>query len=231
MNKPEITGVELRTIAAAKLRATEGDEDQMILSGYAASFNVLSANLGGFRERLMPGAFKDSLASNPDVKCLLNHDASIVLGRTKSGTLAVAEDDRGLKFACQLDENQQSHCDIHAAIKRGDISECSFAFTIPPDGDEWDESEDNGARFVRRTIKRCNLLDVSAVTYPAYNAAGATAVAARFADQTGDELRKKRIADAAKAVLGDRDKRIAEALRECNADAVWLERLADIPNN
>lgn len=169
------TGVEKR---AFNLRA-ESQGDEMSLVGRAASFNVLSQDLGGFREMLAPGCFSLSLATNPDVKCLINHDASLLLGRTKSGTLKVWEDAQGLNFKCQLDPNQQAHRDFHSAIKRGDIDQCSFAFTVPDGGDDWAEVTENGARFIKRTVRAVNLMDVSAVTYPAYNADGATAVSAR----------------------------------------------------
>src|SRR6185437_3921662 len=114
-----------------------------------------------------------------DVRCLFNHDASQVLGRRSAGTLEVEEDDRGLKFRCSLDENNSAHMNIRSSILRGDINQCSFAFTVDPaGGDEWDEAQESGVRFLRRTLRKVNLMDVSAVTYPAYNSPGATVVAA-----------------------------------------------------
>ena len=68
-------------------------------------------------------------------------------------------------------------------MKRGDVSQCSFAFTVRDGAEDWDNAEDErGAKFARRTIREVNLLDVSAVTYPAYSAPGATSVQARAAD-------------------------------------------------
>jgi uncharacterized protein len=216
------TGVEERAIVGANLRA-ESQGDEMALTGYAASFNVLSQDLGGFRERIAPRAFSLSLASNPDVKCLLNHDPNFVLGRTKSGTLAIAEDDRGLRFRCQLDKNQQMHRDLHAAIKRGDLDQCSFAFKVPDGGDDWDESEENGVPFIRRTVRNCNLMDVSAVTYPAYNAPGATVVAARHLGLKTDAQRRARVAEIGEQIRADR---IAQAGRDVAEDLAWLARMA-----
>lgn len=183
MNK-ELT-IEQRSIAVAELRASEGDEPAM--EGYAASFNVLSGNLGGYRETIAPGAFTKSLATGADVRCLFNHDASQVLGRRSAGTLEVSEDKRGLKFRCALDPNNTDHMNLRASILRGDIKECSFAFTVPAGGDDWDEGTDeNGLRYVRRTLRNVNLLDVSAVTYPAYSQKDATEVQARAAGNNPD---------------------------------------------
>jgi HK97 family phage prohead protease len=169
---------------AGELRADGGAKFE--LSGYAASFNTLSRDLGGFRERIAPGAFKRSLAAGTDVKCLFNHDANVVLGRVGNKTLAVSEDARGLKFTCQLNPASQQHRDIYESVKRGDVSQCSFAFQVRSAEDEdWDEDKDErGVRFPRRTIRNCDLLDVSAVTYPAYSENNATSVQARAADYT-----------------------------------------------
>jgi uncharacterized protein len=141
--------------------------------------------LGGFKERIAPGAFTRSLVEGTDVKCLVNHSPSELLGRTKNGTLNLEQDSRGLKFRCALNPDSQAHRDLHAAIKRGDMDECSFAFTVPEGGDVWDEAKDeNGQRYQRRTLRDVDLLDVSAVTYPAYNN---TSVGARSAADYGDD--------------------------------------------
>lgn len=204
---------EKRAVAVASLRA-ESQGDEMSISGYAASFNVLSSDLGGFREQISPGAFALSLSSGADVKALFNHDPSKLLGRIKARTLKVWEDARGLCFRCMLDKSNTDHTNLHSAIKRGDISECSFGFKVPPDGDVWDEAEENSVRFVRRTLRKVDLLDVSAVTYPAYDSPGATSVAARKAgavaatkwppnDRIGDSERKARVESVGRVVAED----------------------------
>lgn len=171
--------IEQRSFAGT-LRAAS-DEGKFELRGYAAAFNSLSKDLGGFKERLAPGCFKRSLDEGDDVFALFNHDRNIILGRRSAKTLDVAEDDKGLKFAVRLNPASQSHRDIYASVQRGDISECSFAFTVNDDADQdlEDATDEKGQRFIRRTIKRCSLLDVSVVTYPAYNT---TSVQARSAD-------------------------------------------------
>ena len=145
----------------SELRAAKG---AMKLSGYAARFNELSGDLGGFRELIRPGAFKRSLETGADVVATLNHDVNFVLGRTKSGTLKLREDSYGLAFECALDPGNSMHQNVHASIARGDISECSFAFTVSDGGQLWEQD----GTFAKRTLCDVNLLDVSAVTFPAY---------------------------------------------------------------
>jgi HK97 family phage prohead protease len=169
--------MEYRSLTS-ELRA-EGDDKSLTIRGYAALFGSISKDLGSYRERIAPGAFARSIREGADVKALINHDASHLLGRTKNGTLTLEEDSRGLKFVCILNPDSQAARDYHASIKRGDMDECSFAFTVPEGGDVWDEAQDaSGQRYKRRTLRDVNLLDVSAVTYPAYNS---TSVGARSA--------------------------------------------------
>jgi len=180
MSNPDgLKKIERRTLTTSNLRAAEGDE--MALIGYACSFNILSQDLGGFREVVAPGAFSASLARGADVRCLFNHDPSQILGRSGAGTLQVFEDNRGLAFRCSLDKNNSDHMNVRASIVRGDISQCSFAFSVPDGGDSWDDQTDEttGMRYARRTLRAVNLIDVSAVTYPAYDSPAATIVQAR----------------------------------------------------
>lgn len=188
------TKIEHRSLSS-ELRA-EGKDNEMCLTGYAALFGVESKNLGGFKERIARGAFTRTLKEGGDVKALVNHDANQVLGRTKNGSLKLEQDERGLKFKVQLNPQSQAHRDLHASVQRGDMDECSFAFTVPDGGDSWDDAVDeNGVRYARRTLKDVNLVDVSpAVTYPAY---GQTSVAARslpdyISEQRTDAQRRER---------------------------------------
>lgn len=171
--------IEKRILTAHTALRAESQGDELVLRGYAARFNVLSHPLNppaagcarpmGFREKIQPGAFKRSLAAGDDVICTFNHDTNKVLGRVRSGTLKLAEDDKGLAFRCQLDKNQQAHRDLHASVKRGDISDCSFAFSVPDGGDDFSDGKDeNGQRCAVRTLRNVKLHDVSVVTHPAY---------------------------------------------------------------
>jgi HK97 family phage prohead protease len=151
----------------AQIRVAGDEGAIMRLAGYAARFNSYSQDLGGFREKILPGAFKKSLAS-ADVRCLMNHDPNLVLGRMSSRTLRVMEDSEGLRFEVILPNTQQAR-DLYETVKRGDINQCSFAFTVDEDGDEWSEDVDErGNRFIARTLRAVNVFDVSAVTFPAY---------------------------------------------------------------
>jgi uncharacterized protein len=132
------------------------------IKGYAAVFNRLSEDLGGFRETILPGAFRDCLATKPDVRCLFNHNPNLVLGRTRAGTLTLAEDDIGLRFDCDLPDTQTAR-DLRASIQRGDVDQCSFGFYVK--SQKWARSA--GEDLVRE-LHAVDLFDVSAVTYPAY---------------------------------------------------------------
>lgn len=165
--------IELRFLSSEMRADSQGDE--MALAGYAALFNSRSKVLGrsgdkpGFVEIIQPGAFTRSLERGDDVHCLFNHDSNLVLGRTKNGTLTLAQDDRGLKFRCLLDPTNQAHRNLYASIKRGDIDEMSFAFTIPEGGQQWSDAPEDETDFVAvRTISSADLKDVSPVTVPAY---------------------------------------------------------------
>ena len=162
---------------AMEYRATWGElrtDGPMRISGYAAVFAGVYDS-GYFVESIRRGAFSPVLKD--DVRCLFNHDPNKVLGRTKSGTLAIEEDEKGLKFSCDLPPCQLGE-EVRAMVVRGDVSGCSFSFT--PDKVEWSE---NGSR--REIVSLKGLFDVGPVTYPAYED---TTVAAR-ADKSLREFR------------------------------------------
>ena len=142
------------------IEVRESDGDDMTLEGYAAVYNS-ETDLGHFREVIKPGAFDDVLDN--DVRALINHDPNLILGRTTNGTLELSVDERGLKYRVKLGDQQYAK-DFYESVKRGDISQSSFAFTI--DKQSWNEE-----RTVRSVDKVRQLLDVSPVTYPAYAAA------------------------------------------------------------
>ena len=160
--------------------------DKRILTGTAARFNVLSQDLGGFKERLMPGCFAASIARDKDVYALFNHDPSKILGHVGNGSLKLWEDDRGLQFRCEL-ANTPTADEVYEHVRSGAISECSFGFrcddddwtTEPDDYDAGDRSQ-RGRKVSVRNVKRATLLDVSAVAFPAYNN-HATSVSASMA--------------------------------------------------
>ena len=161
---------EIRSITAELRAATEG----RTIEGYAAVYNQ-EADLGFFREIIMPGAFDG--ADMSDVRALFNHNPDGILARTASGTMQLEVDERGLKFRFEAPNTTLGN-DLLEMIRRVDISQSSFAFTVAKGGDEW---EDGDERADLRKIKKFRALyDVSPVTYPAYTQ---TSVQARSAEQ------------------------------------------------
>lgn len=152
--------LEYRSCAEMEFRA-EGDAVKV--GGYAAVFNSLSEDLGGFREVIRRGAFTHTIAQGADVRFLINHDG-MPLARTKSGTLRLAEDDRGLRIDATLDPTDPDVQRLIPKMRRGDVSQMSFGFRTQKDA--WRQE---GADQIRE-LHAVDLFDVSAVTYPAYQA-------------------------------------------------------------
>ena len=150
---------------SAEIRQSEED-DKLILSGYAAVFNRESADLGGFVEVLEPGCFKRALETNPDVKALFNHDYDTIFARTKNGSLSLNEDDTGLKFIATIDGQDDDGKRIYNKVRSGLVDQCSFAFAVGKDGQEWIESKDKPS--LRKITDVDMLADVSVVVSPAY---------------------------------------------------------------
>ena len=138
---------------------------QTAIVGYAARFNVLSLDLGGFREMILPGAFDKVLLrqrGKQDVIAVFNHDPNILLGRTSSGTLELSTDDKGLKYSVTPPAER---ADIISLILRKDLRGSSFAFTVSKDGESY-ASDAGGA--VRSISQISGLYDVGPVVSPAY---------------------------------------------------------------
>jgi hypothetical protein len=143
----------------AEVRA-EGDA--IVVEGYAAVFDQETDIGGYFREAIAPGAFADSLGRGDDVVFVYNHDDSTVMARTRSRTLSLEEDSRGLKMRAELAENDPDVQRIYHKMQRGDLDKMSFAFW--PERQEWDDTDE----VPLRRILQARLHDVSIVTTPAY---------------------------------------------------------------
>lgn len=137
------------------------DDGEQRISGYAAVFDRLSENLGGFREIIAPGAF--DAVMDDDVRALFNHEAHLILGRTRANTLQLAIDTTGLRYRIDPPDTQVAR-DLIASITRGDITQSSFSFWV--DEDRWDEDDDGRVIRTIKTFKR--LYDIAPVTFPAY---------------------------------------------------------------
>lgn len=160
------TDVEYRILARPlEIRQQPGDAEA-ILAGYAAVFNELSVDLGGWREIIMPGAFAAAIV-DADVRSLWQHNSEFVLGRTTNNTLRLVEDEIGLRS--EIDPPATTWAaDALISMRRGDVNQMSFSFQIPPGGDTWRETEEG---YWLRTIWRVQpLYEVSPVTFPAYPA-------------------------------------------------------------
>lgn len=155
---------ERRGFATFEVRLDDAGSTTKRMEGYPAKFNVLSEEMGllrRFREKIARGAFAESIKT-ADVRFLVNHDG-LPLARTKAGTLRLFEDDIGLRFEADLDATDPDVQRLIPKMKRGDVSQMSFAFTTKRDS--WDQSDPQN---VVRTLEEVDLFDVSIVTYPAY---------------------------------------------------------------
>lgn len=157
---------ERRTITLKELRVIEANVDpqtEPAIEGYASVFDSWSEELGGnspFREKVVKGAFEETI-QNDDIRALFNHDPNYVLGRNKAGTLTLEEDEKGLKVRIVPPDTQWAK-DLLVSIKRGDITQMSFGFTVILDRWSYEDNLD-----VRELLK-VKLFDVSPVTFPAY---------------------------------------------------------------
>lgn len=154
----------------AELRLHEG-EDGPRLEGYAAVFNSLSQDLGGFKEVFRPGAFDDALEAS-DVRSLANHNPNKLLGRQGNGTLRLTVDDRGLRYSVDLPDTPTA-AEIRTLVERRDITGSSLSFSVAEDGDSFESRANGLVRFVDSVAR---IGDVGPVTFPAYEA---TEVSAR----------------------------------------------------
>lgn len=147
------------TLSIKKRDESEGGEQ---IVGHAAVFNTIAEAGGWFREQVAPGAFSDSIGRD-DVRALFNHNPDYVLGRNKSGTLSMKEDDKGLWVEIDPPDTQFAR-DLMTSIRRGDISQMSFGFEILKEGYQRGEKGETDLF----TLEEVKLWDVSPVTYPFY---------------------------------------------------------------
>lgn len=175
------------------------DDENMIIEGYALKFNKESNLLGEFVEVISPEALRNADLS--DVRCLIDHNSSYVLGRTVADTLKLEVDDVGLRFRCELPNTSYAR-DLYENIKLGNINQCSFGFTIEEDGDEFERREDG---IFKRTVNKIrSLFDVSIVTYPAYedtDVAPALRSIKNIKESEQKQIEQRRLMEKANAAL------------------------------
>ena len=170
---------------------TREDSGNLYIEGYFAVFNS-NYDMGmGMSESIAPGAFSNTLAG--DIRALINHDTTLVLGRTKARTLSLEQDERGLFGRITINPNDRDAMNLYERVKRGDVDQCSIGFFIV--SEETDFRADNTVHW---TITEIELFEVSCCTFPAYEE---TSIAARAAEKKDLE---KRFNDAWKEKMKER---------------------------
>jgi hypothetical protein len=160
---------------------TREDGDNPTIEGYFAVFNNNYDIAPGMSESIAPGAFEGQLSR--DVRALVNHDTTLVLGRTSAHTLELRTDERGLWGKIAVNPKDSDAMNLYERVKRGDVSQCSFGFDIT---DEESTINDNGD--VHWTIKGVELYEVSCCTFPAYEQ---TNISARSAER--DKIKEREL--------------------------------------
>lgn len=192
---------QMRTLAS-KFETRE-ENSEMRIEGYFSVFDGTYDIAPGMSESIDSHAFDDTLGG--DIRALINHDTTLVLGRTAAHTLELRTDSHGLWGSILINPKDQDAMNLYERVKRGDVDQCSFGFDIT---DEDTEVRDDGS--IHWTIKRVKLYEISVCTFPAYET---TEVKARSAEAV--DIRKKRF-DAWKAQVTDKHKWLE---KETNEDA------------
>lgn len=149
------------TSDAPGIEVKQDENGRTVIRGYAAVYDSDSQDLGGFIERIAPGAFDEVLRSNPDVFGRYNHDR--LLGRTSSGTVRLFPDERGLRY--EIDPKPADE-DVLQSLSRGDIRGSSFAFRTSGKNEHW--YKDEKGRMIRELRGFDYIGDVGPVDSPAY---------------------------------------------------------------
>ncbi|MBR2555169.1 MAG: HK97 family phage prohead protease [Aeriscardovia sp.] len=160
--------------------STRDDNGNLAIEGYFAVYDSVYQIAPDLSESIAQGAFDNTISD--DIRALINHDTTLVLGRTKAGTLQLRTDSHGLWGHIDINPNDSDAMNLYNRVQRGDVDQCSFGFDII--NEETDFREDGSVHW---TIKEVKLYEVSPCTFPAYEE---TNIAART--QQRDELLKRR---------------------------------------
>lgn len=159
--------------------STREDGEGLYIEGYFSVFNSNYEIWPGATESIAPGAFSNTLSD--DVRALINHDTTLVLGRNKAGTLELREDARGLWGKITINPNDSDAMNLYARVERGDVDQCSIGFDIIKE--DTDFREDGSIHW---TIREVVLYEVSCCTFPAYEE---TSIACRT--KQAEEIKKR----------------------------------------
>ena len=198
-----------RRVIMADVEVRNAEKGTPKLVGHGSVFNTETVIAGRFREKVEPGAFRDSVKED-DIRVLFNHDANYVLGRQSAGTATVVEDGNGLRYEADVNPNDPQAMSVAAKVQRRDVTGSSFSFTIESDDDEEWIAPDKRGGLPLRVIKRAKVFDVGPVTFPAYVQAEASARSLTRADElTQAEVRAVEMAERS-AALAAMDAALAE---------------------
>ena len=162
---------------------TREDGENLAIEGYFAVFDSVYEIAPGMSESIAPGAFDNTLSG--DIRALINHDTTLVLGRTKANTLQLKADNHGLWGHIDINRNDTDAMNLYNRVQRGDVDQCSFGFNIV--NEETDFREDGSVHW---TIREVELFEVSPCTFPAYEE---TNIAARSKERE-DLIRRRNAA-------------------------------------
>ncbi|WP_428817119.1 HK97 family phage prohead protease [Clostridium butyricum] len=147
---------------------TRSEGENMTIEGYFVVFNSQTELWTGAYEEIAPQALDDTLSN--DIRALINHDTTLVLGRNKAGTLELKTDSGGLWGSIKINPNDTDAVNLYERVKRGDVDQCSFGFNVTSEETDW---RDDGT--VKWTITGVDLHEVSVCTFPAYEDTGVAA--------------------------------------------------------
>lgn len=176
---------------------TRAENDAMVIEGYFVVFDTQTELWPGCFEEIAPGALDKTLSN--DIRALINHDTTLVLGRNKAGTLELKVDSRGLWGSIKINNNDTDAVNLYERVKRGDVDQCSFGFNVVSEETEW---RDDGT--VKWTITEVDLHEVSVCTFPAY-------------EETGVQARKAEVEQHKERQLEQRKKNLKERLKNYGA--------------
>jgi HK97 family phage prohead protease len=188
----------------ADVQVRKLENGNFVLEGYAFKYNVLSRDLGGFREMIMPGVVDNIDLSGADIISTFNHNDDKILARTMSKTLTLTPDDSGLKYSFEVPDTTTGR-DLVVSAQRGDVQHSSFEFNVAPGGADWLEERDGVVRKVRSFSA---LYQVGPVVNPAYYDT-ATQVAKRSYSSFKEEQNKT----PQHVVEGEQRKRVIQLLK------------------
>jgi len=184
-----------RSLQTELTTRAEADGQEMYIEGYFAVFGHETELWPGAFEEIASGAFDETLSN--DIRALINHDTTLVLGRTKAGTLELKTDNYGLWGRVKINPNDIDAVNFYERVKRGDVDQCSFGFNITSEETDW---RDDGT--VKWRITGIDLHEVSVVTFPAY-------------EDTGVQARKEAVEQHRERLLAAQKTKLKERLKRC----------------